>query len=92
MWVRIKENVQYRRVPRGNYEKVEKINVIVIEGKIEIDEKVFGPGHYKVAFSSVGRVIGPAKFYQSDQPYILEEFRDSQRLKSERISKHMRPV
>lgn len=68
---------------------VERTHIILIEGSIEIEQKVSGPGHYLLSYSQSGRIDGPAKYFQSEDPFTIE-MRESSRRLSEAITKGLK--
>jgi hypothetical protein len=48
---RIKDRIIFRKVPRGQAIKLEHVHLIMIDGKVEIEDKDCGPGHYKLPYN-----------------------------------------
>lgn len=90
IWARIREKVDFVKVPRGSTHTLEHTHLILIEGTIEIDDKRSGPGHYRFAYSQIGTVTGPAKYFQSDDPFTIEQIRESSRRLSDAITKGLK--
>jgi hypothetical protein len=84
VWNRIKREVEYFRVPRGNHHTVENLFVIVMEGSIMVDGAAGGQGYYKL-IGGKGLITGPTKYITSTYPF--EDIRESERRLSEVINK-----
>jgi hypothetical protein len=91
IWARIREKVDFCKVPKGCTHNIEHTHIILITGSIEIDEKVSGPGHYRFVYSQTGKITGPAKYFQSDDPFTIEQMRESSRRLSDAITKGLKP-
>lgn len=90
IWSRIKEKVEFCKVSRGNTHVLEHTHIILIDGSMEIEEKVVGPGHYRFSYNQTGKITGPARYYQSDDPFTIEQFRESSRRLSDAITKGLK--
>lgn len=75
IWTRIREKVEFMKVPRGTTHTLEHTHLILIEGSISQDEKLSGPGHYHLTYGQVAKVQGPARYFQSDDPFTLNPIR-----------------
>lgn len=71
VWGRIKEKVDFIKVTKGSTHRLEHTNIILIDGNIELPDRIAGPGHYKLSYSEVGKIYGPARYYQSDDAFTL---------------------
>lgn len=87
VWARMRERVVYNKLSRGNSAKLEHNNIILIEGTISIAGLDNGPGHYKLLYNQIGVIQGPAKYFESRDPYTLEEIRESSKRMSDMINK-----
>jgi len=63
VWNRIKDRIIFRKVPRGQAIKLEHVHLIMIDGKVEIEDKDCGPGHYKLPYNVYAKITGPAKYF-----------------------------
>jgi hypothetical protein len=84
VWNRIKEMVEYNKVPKGHRHTVENIYVILIEGTITIGEDTTSKGYYKL-IGSKGVIMGPAKYMTSIHPF--EDIRETEKRFSEAINR-----
>ncbi len=75
IWARIREKIEFIKVGRGNTNVLDHTHLILIEGTIYIDEKQSGPGHYHISNNQVAKVDGPARYFQSDDPFVLDPIR-----------------
>lgn len=90
IWARIREKVDFCKVGKGSTHVLEHTHVILIDGAIEIEEKIFGPGHYHFAYNQTGRITGPARYFQSDDPFTIDQMRESSRRLSDAITKGLK--
>lgn len=90
IWARIREKVDFFKVPRGSTHTLEHTHLILIDGNISLDEKQSGPGHYHLAHGQVAKVHGSARYFQSDDPFTLDPIRESSKRLSEAITKGLK--
>lgn len=57
---------------------------------MEYDDKIVGPGHYQFTYNQIGKISGPAKYFQSDDPFTIEQIRESSRRMSDAITKGLK--
>jgi hypothetical protein len=63
IWTRIKEKVNFVKVPKGSTSCLEQTHIILIEGSIELEDRTEGPGHYRFVYNQSGKITGPAKYF-----------------------------
>lgn len=72
-WSKIKPNVEFYRLLRGETQTIIRPHVLLIEGRISINGKESGPGYYRIHSSQVVNVLGSAKFYLNEEGFVYSE-------------------
>ena len=68
VWNRIKETIEYNKVPKQHKHTIENVYVILVEGIISISGVEMGKGYYRL-MGSKGIITGPAKYMTSIHPF-----------------------